>query len=198
MTSRQGEAPDPLFANYDAFVAKVDAHAERVADRHDAHLRCQRGCTACCRQDLSVSRVEAERIILWLSRHGVPEADPSLGPHDDHDLFEALSGGEACAFLGPDGACGIYPVRPIICRTHGLPIQLADQSRDTCPLNFTGPLPLQDVPAEDVIQLPLLNKTLALIERLHVEAVDEESGRFPLSGIRALAEAVVRDDDELL
>ncbi|MEO1270342.1 MAG: YkgJ family cysteine cluster protein, partial [Myxococcota bacterium] len=187
---------DALFANYNGFVRKVDAHTTRVASRHAAQMRCARGCTACCRQDLSVSRVEAERILLWLERHGVPERDDAHGPHDAHALFFALAGPRACSFLAPGGACGIYPVRPIICRTHGFPIQLSDSTRDTCPLNFATDGALEQVPAEDVIQLPLLNKTLALIERLHIQAVDEDSGRFLLSDLRRMAEDLLDAPDD--
>lgn len=38
-----------------------------------------------------------------------------------------------------DDACAIYPARPIICRTQGLPMGFSESSSiDVCPLNFTG------------------------------------------------------------
>ena len=44
---------------------------------------------------------------------------------------------EQCIFLH-NNECTIYPVRPVICRTHGLPIIYPDrQGIDICPLNFT-------------------------------------------------------------
>jgi uncharacterized protein len=167
-------------ANYLALRGAVDAHAERVYASHE--LACRAGCTACCRQDLSVSIVEADTIFGWLRHHGVGDACSDRTAVDDHPLFESLALDDACMFLGREGLCTIYPVRPIICRSHGLPLQV-DGGVDVCPVS----LPLQESPT--VLDLEGLNLRLALIAQLYDvgEGVHARVGRVALSEVRASA-----------
>jgi hypothetical protein len=80
---------------------------------------------------LSVFEVEAERI-----RAGHGELLRSGRPHPPG----------ACAFLGDAGECRIYPDRPYVCRTQGLPLRWLEEGpggeivehRDVCPLNEAG------------------------------------------------------------
>lgn len=187
---------DHTFDRYRELLARADAHCERVAAKHADHLHCRLGCTACCRQDLAVSRVEAEHILAWLVEHGLPEHDPAPTALDAHPLFEPLSASpHACAFLAPGGGCGIYPVRPLICRTHGTPVQLtaddgAPPRRDVCPLNLAGPeLTLEQLPPEDVLDLDRLDTLLAMIDQLYCRQAEEDPVRVPLSALRAMVAA---------
>lgn len=90
-------------------------------------LTCKRGCSACCEDGLRVFEVEAARI-----RRAFPQL-----------LAEGRPGPEgACAFLDEGGGCRIYPARPYVCRTQGLPLMWWEeapdgwyQRRDICPLN---------------------------------------------------------------
>ncbi|MBP8303236.1 MAG: YkgJ family cysteine cluster protein [Phycisphaerae bacterium] len=110
----------------------VDRHAEALADLHRDRLQCRRGCSTCCQDDLTVFTVEAENI----RRHHTH----LLGAHRPH-------GPGGCAFLDDQGACRIYPDRPYVCRTQGLPLRWTDElpdgsaveMRDICPLNEVGP-----------------------------------------------------------
>jgi hypothetical protein len=106
---------------------EVDRAAEALAERHRARLRCGRGCNACCVDGLTVFEVEAERI---RARHA--ELLRSGRPHPPG----------ACAFLGDAGECRIYPDRPYVCRTQGLPLRWVEddgvERRDICPLNEAG------------------------------------------------------------
>ncbi|MFH1568638.1 MAG: YkgJ family cysteine cluster protein, partial [Gemmatimonadota bacterium] len=59
----------------------------------------------------------------------------------------------ACAFLDAEGACRIYPQRPYVCRTQGLPLRWLDEVdgatvelRDICPLNEEG-VPIEELDA---------------------------------------------------
>lgn len=176
--------------NYLALRALVDVHAERAATAHD--LACQVGCTACCRQDLHVTVVEADAIFAWLrepaSADGVPRVHALSPPDgartqvDDHELFDDLAAGDACAFLGAGGLCSIYDVRPIICRSHGLPLSV-EGAVDVCPLS----LPLSQPPV--VLDLEGLNLRLSLIAQLYEtgEGLGARDGRVPLSAVRAAA-----------
>ena len=108
----------------------VDDEAARLTTVHAARLRCGRGCWSCCVDELTVFEVEAENIRRHhgaLLREGTPHAEG------------------ACAFLDEAGACRIYPNRPYVCRTQGLPLRWIDEApegrlielRDICPLNET-------------------------------------------------------------
>jgi Fe-S-cluster containining protein len=82
--------------------------------------------------------------------------------------------GYRCSFLQADGACGIYELRPVVCRSHGLPLQFKDLGeaegedlvfRDVCYLNFQA----QDIsalPPQDVLNLDTLNTLLAMLNRM--------------------------------
>lgn len=82
--------------------------------------------------DLTVLPIEAE---LIRSRHGALLREGT--PHAPG----------ACAFLGDEGECRIYPDRPYVCRTQGLPLRWLSEDergevfeqRDICPLNADGP-----------------------------------------------------------
>ena len=141
--------------------AAVDVEARRLHVLHGARLRCARGCSACCVDELSVSAVEAEHI---RRQHGALLA--SGRPHPIG----------ACAFLDGAGACRIYAERPYVCRTQGLPLRwLADDERgrgpaqgptelrDICPLNEAGE-PIELLRAEDCWTLGPIEERLARLQ----------------------------------
>ncbi|MGH9847309.1 MAG: YkgJ family cysteine cluster protein, partial [Blastocatellia bacterium] len=115
---------------------------------------------------LSVFAVEAENL---------REAFEAL-PEELRRRIEAQAGevvrreaqGEpvACPML-VDDACAIYPSRPLICRTQGLPllVEAEDGLRevDFCPLNFTAPEALDDLDEEHLVPLDAVNLKLALV-----------------------------------
>ena len=70
--------------------------------------------------------------------------------------------GSRCAFLTKDGGCGIYPVRPFVCRSHGAPIAIAREEYyqiDVCPLNFSNN-PIEELDQEDFFILDQWNEEL--------------------------------------
>jgi Fe-S-cluster containining protein len=179
---------DP-FRNYRALVARIDAHHARVAQAHP--LRCARGCSACCYVRLTVSRVEADHIRS--SRPSVP-ARASRGALDDHPLFERLAGLEPCPFLGPEGDCAIYEARPLICRSHGLPLRIDDRI-DACPLNG-------DLAGAPALSLEVVNTTLAAIDAVYCRETGRPAERVALADLareveeEAEHELPPRDSDE--
>lgn len=106
--------PDDLLQEYRAATAKVDAAVEAISQRRHTEISCHAGCDACCVGGLTVLSVEAFAIQEFVD---AVEGD-----------FPTRRGGAACAFLSAAGRCTIYPVRPLLCRTHGLPIRMADPS----------------------------------------------------------------------
>ena len=116
--------------------AEIDSKANALAVIHSNRLQCRRGCSECCLDDLTVTRIEAERI---------------RRAHAD-----LLRDGEAhpvgrCAFLDGQGACRIYEDRPYVCRSQGLPLRIIfenevgeiEERRDICSLNLDGGPPLE-------------------------------------------------------
>ncbi len=160
---------------YVSLRTKLDNKAQELELRHQKAIACGRGCHACCQPKLTVFPVEAKAIQNFLQEG--QKAQELLALQVD-DPFH----GERCAFLLADGACSIYEVRPLICRSHGLPLQFRDEAdevqRDVCPLNFTdGSLP--NLPGDAVLNLDLINALLTLINQ---EAYGERAaGRIPLT-----------------
>ena len=115
----------------------LDPRVQALVALHSDRLECRRGCAACCVDDLTVFEVEAERI-----QANCAEVLGSA-PHPPG----------SCAFLDERGACRIYPHRPYVCRTQGLPLRWfaedADgaivELRDICSLNESE-IPLEALP----------------------------------------------------
>jgi len=148
-------------ANYGALVAKVDAKAVSIVAAHADQFACRRGCHSCCQPGLTVNAIEAAQVRAHV------EATPGLGATLAALVSAAPHGGTRCALLTEAGACSIYAARPLVCRSHGLPLTVTDGGatrRDVCPLNFAGK-DLADIPASDVVNLETLNTLLTLIDR---------------------------------
>ena len=139
--------PSPLLVE---LITAVEQLHRQVDDRvailtrfHEERMRCGRGCIACCDDELSVFEVEARLI-----EHHHPSL---LGRELPHPAG-------ACAFLSNDGGCRIYPSRPYVCRTQGLPLRWIDagpdgqdaEYRDICGLNEEQPgaPAITELPAE--------------------------------------------------
>lgn len=118
----------------------VAARDELLAAK-GATLACKRGCCGCCEEPIMVHRPEAARVARWLAEPAHADARAAfLAAYPGWrarvgDMLVALSAtyandpgsyrdahvaawakGVPCAFLR-DGACTIYEVRPISCRT---------------------------------------------------------------------------------
>ena len=152
--------PGPA-AGYAELVAKVDALSARVAQRHPEGLRCGPGCSACCHQHLTLLPIEVARITAAVAALAVA-ARAALRAR-----LAAGSGDSRCPLLAEDGRCLTYEARPMICRTHGLPIQVGQPPRrDVCPLNFPDGPALEALDADVVLDVERLNTVLGLIDRL--------------------------------
>ncbi|MDQ3233069.1 MAG: YkgJ family cysteine cluster protein, partial [Pseudobdellovibrionaceae bacterium] len=106
-------------SRYLDLVAKVDAKAEEFQQRYANQLQCRKGCSSCCLPGLTVFAVERNSIRDWLLQR--PELAEKLQKQPEK--------AGACRFLDAEGSCQIYPVRPIICRTQGLPLSFKVNDR---------------------------------------------------------------------
>lgn len=108
---------------------ELDKEIQLLEKMHSKHLACKKGCDLCC-LNFSVFPVEFEVI-----REETGATFNTLDKTTDGDSEKPGS----CAFL-INHACSIYHSRPIICRTHGLPLLYMnndDWELSHCELNFT-------------------------------------------------------------
>ena len=117
--------------------ATVDAFFARVEERHGDDMQCRTGCSDCCRVRLTITAVEATAI----------RAETARWPAARRRALAAAGPGDRCAALDDRGRCRIYAARPIVCRSHGVPIRLVRGSLpviEACPRNFTRTEPDAD------------------------------------------------------
>lgn len=146
---------------------KVDAFSGRVDAQYPAELACASGCSDCCKRELTVTAIEAARI----ERH--------LAVLDDTDrarlAHRAAASTDPCVALDDDGRCAIYAVRPVVCRSHGVPIRYVEPGAsgkralpvlDVCPKNFVG-RDLATVDPACVLDQHTLSVLLGGIDALH-------------------------------
>ena len=159
-------------SHYDQLLTKADAFFDAARER-GADLQCAEGCVACCHVELSVCRVEADRIREHVR---ASEARDVLAERASKD-----TDGE-CVML-VDGRCAIYSARPLVCRTQGLPLayppgvvpEEAVRARGDgvdvtwCPLNFTSGLD-----SADILAASTLDEALVLVNRAHCDALGSD------------------------
>ena len=174
MTDGPGRmAPDDLAArliNYRDLTSRVDAICRRIEERLRSEITCTSGCDGCCRH-LSLFPVEAAALAVSFQelplsdRRRIRERTLSTLPIDPCPLLE-------------QHRCLLYTARPLICRTHGLPLLLNRDGRrqvDYCLLNFKG---VSSLPGSAVIDLDRLNETLVAVNLCFV-ASPESSSSWP-------------------
>lgn len=124
---------------------------DKVQKKHTSKMECKSGCSKCCYTDISVFEVESELVEDWFNQKSVEEKE------NLKKIWKGKNNSGACGFLY-DEKCTIYEVRPIICRTQGLPLHLSSENvLDYCPLNFKEEQPEKD----DWLNLERLNTLLS-------------------------------------
>lgn len=149
---------DPARA-YQALTEKLDEFSRRVRERHPGRFRCAPGCDDCCRRSLSLFSFEAERLARAAGR---------LAPRRRAGVIrraeQTIEDPQAPCPLLEEGLCLAYAERPVICRTHGLPLLVPGEGTlSLCVHN------LKDVGRLDgdcVLDLEPLNRILSTIQRL--------------------------------
>ncbi|UQA57611.1 YkgJ family cysteine cluster protein [Polyangium aurulentum] len=168
------KAPSPRERLGELF-AKVDAFFARARARHGEAITCRAGCDDCCRRRFSVTALEADAIREVLSR---------LGEDQRRALARRAEGGDpgVCPALDPDGRCAVYEARPLICRTHGLPIRFpsAKGARalpvlDACPKNFEGQS-IGSLDPSTVLDQQTLSTVLAALDAAHADDLGKARG----------------------
>ncbi len=115
------------FEAYKILRNEIDSLSVQLEREHVGQMVCKKGCDMCC-MDYSIFPVEFYSIINDLKREG-------LNP----EISETQNKNE-CIFL-KNHVCSIYEQRPVICRTHGLPLLFMNENSEwelsACELNFT-------------------------------------------------------------
>ncbi|MFC1642035.1 YkgJ family cysteine cluster protein [Myxococcota bacterium] len=145
---------------------EVDREVDELVRRLPVSLRCSSGCAECCPNDLTILGVEAEWIVHWVGVELVGHEQCRCG----------------CPFLDHRRHCRIYPVRPYVCRTQGLPLRWYQEDdagqvaepRCVCPCNAE----LVHLPALDSSQLWLLGPYEAQLVELDIAHGGLESKRI--------------------
>ena len=157
--------PRQTLANYLALRERLDQFARRVTEGFASDLACRAGCDSCCRH-LTLFPVEAYAVLAAL--HGLPAEQQVLIRE------RARQATPECCPLLLDGLCQLYVARPLICRTHGLPLLVvtADtKTVDYCPQNFAG---ISSLPGWAVLDLEQMNAALTAINALFIREAHGE------------------------
>ena len=160
--------------DYLALRLKVQEKTQEIEQRNTSSIVCKKGCSGCCRSGLSVSPIEFDFISSFLVER--PETLKEA-LEAESDLRKSPG---SCGFLTLSGSCSIYEVRPIICMSHGIPIQAkVDEQilKSVCPLNFKEGL--DHIDSSNFINLDLINSILSLINARDYEKSAERKSLTP-------------------
>ena len=139
----------------------------------------------CCERHLSIYTYEFD--VLFAAVEALPNATK-------HALIERLKTAHSrkrCPLLSDKGLCEVYDERPIICRSHGLPLSV-EGGRDVCPKNFQEGPTLESLEQTDLLDLEHLNQIMALLD--HVEG-DGTGMRIDL--IEGLSSRLLQPDSKV-
>jgi Fe-S-cluster containining protein len=161
--------------NYHRMIERVDALCRGIEEALAGQITCKVGCSSCCTQ-ITIFPVEAAALNAALAALPADQASAIRRHVDDH------AEGERCPLLQQD-RCLIYQARPIICRTHGLPIVYSEggeRNIDCCPKNkVAGEL----LKGSNLIDLERLNTLLVAVNALYCSqtAADNSPERLTIA-----------------
>lgn len=154
-----------LLDNYYQMVSRVDALCRGIQEVLSDQITCSAGCSSCC---TAITIFPVEAAVLNAAIETLPEARRV----SILSYIAAHAQGERCPLL-EDHRCLLYAARPIICRTHGLPIiytEGSERKSDCCPLNLSDSN--QPVSGSAVIDLDRLNTLLVAVNALYLSHAD--------------------------
>jgi len=116
---------EDIYKKFKLLRDNVDKTCNKLHLIHQHFTKCKKGCDECC-MNFRLLPVEFYSILNSVKKE---------------EIKTNVSGdNEECPFL-IDHSCQIYEFRPMICRSHGLPILTMDEEGENwelsfCPLNF--------------------------------------------------------------
>ncbi len=158
-----------MFDQYLQVISKVDQTVAQLEAKHSDHLVCKAGCDACCQFNLSFYPVEVAYAAHSLKQREDSEQADILGHLREYKQGQADS---PCPLL-VNGCCLLYEARPLLCRTHGLLLDISDSPQEqqverSCELNYPS---LEGIDLSESIRQALLSKLLYQINGLFTQTV---------------------------
>lgn len=177
--------PDENIANYLSLLSRVDQLCGKITAQFAEQICCRAGCSGCCLH-LSLFPVETANLVKAVRK--LPD-----------EIKTILSGridwpeNDPCPLL-LDDCCTVYDSRPVICRTHGLPL-LAEldgvRTVNCCPENFTG---AESLTGSAVINMETLNSALVAINALFIKENNDD--RFKGKDRFSIADIIILSKDQ--
>lgn len=167
-----------LLENYQQLIARVDSLCNTIAATLGKQITCSAGCSSCC-TSITVFPVEAAAMREALDTLPVQKAEEIRRYVLDH------ADGERCPLLFHHH-CLLYEARPIICRTHGLPIiytMEGQRNSDCCPLNLTD---FESLSGTSVVDLDKLNTLLVAVNSIYLSQAESSESEIRVTIAEAL------------
>jgi Fe-S-cluster containining protein len=168
------------FLKYRDLRKEIDSVAMNLEKEHSSHMKCKAGCDLCC-MDYGILPVEFFSILNELK----------VGTFQKELLKESPESESSCIFL-QNHICTIYKSRPVICRTHGLPLLFTNEDGEwqlsACELNFTQ-FNFEKFNTENTYQQDKYNSKLFLLNRDFIaEFKEKKFEEFELIPLKKLIE----------
>ncbi len=149
----------------------IDKLSNQLHSLHKNHMQCKKGCDLCC-MDYEIFPIEFDPIKNSIKRTNI-RVEPSIDG--------------SCIFL-KDHVCQIYEHRPIICRTHGLPLLFMNDEQwelSACELNFAE-FDDDDFTTENTFPQDKFNSQLFMINKEYLKEIKSDKGEFDLISMQKL------------
>lgn len=160
---------------YHILIKEADGAIADLAALHGDQLRCKPGCCQCC----------TIRSVLAIEAAGIRQAISQLAAVVREKIYQQPQH-DSCPFL-LDSLCVLYARRPLICRTHGLPIAYIDYEQQAievsvCPLNFSADYAFEQ---DELFFIDTFNSRLAELNRRYcLEMGLDEGERIAMTTLR--------------
>ncbi|NVN91768.1 MAG: YkgJ family cysteine cluster protein [Desulfuromonadales bacterium] len=174
---------EQILDNYRNLIARVNELCTDIEQALQGQITCSEGCSACC-ASITIFPVEAAALREQLTKLPVEEAEAIR-------RYVAQHATGVCCPLLSNQRCLLYEARPIICRTHGLPILFTEDNQqrlDCCPLNLTSS---ESLSGSHIVDLDRLNVVLVAVNALFLKQTQAPSD---LPERQSIAEALLRQE----
>lgn len=164
-----------FYQTYFEIRTQTDLLSQKLEKLHQNQLNCKSGCDMCC-MDYSIFPVEYYSILHALKT-------------DNFISANTKTNNKKCVFLN-EHVCEIYKNRPIICRTHGLPLLYTNEDGEwelsACELNFTD-FNFAELSIDTTFPQDKFNSKLFLLNQKFIKEFKEiDFGEFDLIPIKNL------------
>jgi len=176
------------FSKYKALINEIDRKTAKLEKLHHNHLQCKNGCDLCC-IDFSIFPVEYHSILSKLNSDSI---NLQVVENSENNI---------CSFL-VNHSCTIYQHRPIMCRTHGLPLLYANDDGDyelsACELNFKE-FDFEDFTMDNTLPQDKYNSKLFILNKQFIADFQQKKyGELDLIPMKQLAREFIKNEKKEL